>query len=85
MSEKESLRIDGIEVVSIMTPPASHQLIAEKFIKKNIHIISDKPFAGDIKQAKKLYRKIKSNKNIKYTLTHNYSSYPMVREAKNLD
>ena len=30
MSEKESLRIDGIEVVSIMTPPASHQLIAEK-------------------------------------------------------
>ena len=84
MSEKESLRIDGIEVVSIMTPPASHQVIAEQFIKKNIHIISDKPFAGDIKQAKKLYRKIKSNKKIKYALTHNYSSYPMVREAKNL-
>ena len=84
MSEKESLRRDGIEVVSIMTPPASHQVIAEQFIKKNIHIISDKPFAGDIKQAKKLYRKIKSNKKIKYALTHNYSSYPMVREAKNL-
>ena len=84
MSEKESLRKDGIEVVSIMTPPASHQLIAENFIKKNIHIISDKPFAGDIKQAKKLYKKIKSNKKIKYALTHNYSSYPMVREAKNL-
>ena len=84
MSEKESLRKDGIEVVSIMTPPGSHQIIAEKFIKKNIHIISDKPFAGDLIQAKKLYRKIKSNKNIKYTLTHNYSSYPMVREAKNL-
>ena len=44
MSEKESLRKDGIEVVSIMTPPASHQAIAENFIKKNIHIISDKPF-----------------------------------------
>ncbi len=84
MSEKESLRKDGIEVVSIMTPPGSHQIIAEKFIKKNIHIISDKPFAGDLIQAKKLYRKIKSNKNIKYALTHNYSSYPMVREAKNL-
>ncbi len=84
MSEKESLRNDGIEVVSIMTPPASHQIIAEHFIKKNIHIISDKPFAGDLKQAKKLYKKIKSNKKIRYALTHNYSSYPMVREAKNL-
>ena len=84
MSEKESLRMDGIQVVSIMTPPGSHQIIAENFIKKNIHIISDKPFAGNLKQAKKLYRKIKSNKKIKYALTHNYSSYPMVREAKNL-
>ena len=73
MSEKESLRMDGIQVVSIMTPPGSHQIIAENFIKKNIHIISDKPFAGNLKQAKKLYRKIKSNKKIKYALTHNYS------------
>ena len=30
--EKESKRKDGINVVSIMTPPASHQAIAEKFI-----------------------------------------------------
>jgi predicted dehydrogenase len=65
-----------------MTPPASHQIIAEKFIDKNIHIISDKPFAGNLEQAKKLHKKIKSNKKIKYALTHNYSAYPMVREAK---
>jgi len=84
MSEKENLRKDGIEVVSIMTPPNSHQVIAEKFIENDVHIISDKPFAGDLKQAKRLFRKIKSNKKIKYVLTHNYSSYPMVREAKNL-
>ena len=82
MADKESKRIDGIKVVSIMTPPASHQIIAEKFIDKNIHIISDKPFAGNLDQAKKLYKKIKSNKKIKYALTHNYSAYPMVREAK---
>jgi len=82
MADKESKREDGIEVVSIMTPPASHQIIAEKFIDKDIHIISDKPFAGNLDQAKKLYKKIKSNKKIKYALTHNYSAYPMVREAK---
>ena len=82
MADKEAKRNDGIEVVSIMTPPASHQLIAEKFIEKNVHIISDKPFAGNLDQAKKLYKKIKSNKKIKYALTHNYSAYSMVREAK---
>ena len=82
MALKESKRNDCIQVVSIMTPPSSHQIIAEKFIEKNINIISDKPFAGNLDQAKKLYKKIKSNKKIKYALTHNYSAYPMVREAK---
>ena len=82
MALRESKRNDGIQVVSIMTPPSSHQIIAEKFIEKNINIISDKPFAGNLDQAKKLYKKIKSNKKIKYALTHNYSAYPMVREAK---
>ena len=82
MVNKESLRKDKIDVVSIMTPPGSHQIIAEKFIDKNIHIISDKPFAADLKQAKSLFNKIKKNKKIKYALTHNYSAYPMVREAK---
>ena len=82
MANKESLRKDKIDVVSIMTPPGSHQIIAEKFIDKNIHIISDKPFAADLKQAKSLFNKIKKNRKIKYALTHNYSAYPMVREAK---
>jgi predicted dehydrogenase len=82
MANEEAKRKDGIDVVSIMTPPSSHQIIAEKFIDKNIHIISDKPFAGNLEQAKKLHKKIKSNKKIKYALTHNYSAYPMVREAK---
>ena len=84
MAEKESKIKNGIDVISIMTPPSSHQIIAEKFIEKNIHIISDKPFAGNLEQAQKLYEKIKSNKKIKYALTHNYSAYPMVREAKKL-
>ena len=84
MANKEAKKKDGINVVSIMTPPSSHQIIAEKFIEKNINIISDKPFAGNLEQAKKLYKKIKSNKKTKYALTHNYSAYPMVREAKML-
>ncbi len=82
MANEEVKKINGIDVVAIMTPPSSHQIIAEKFIDKNIHIISDKPFSGNLEQAKKLIKKIKSNKKIKYALTHNYSAYPMIREAK---
>lgn len=82
MADKENKLKNKIDVVAIMTPPGSHQKIAEKFIDKNIHIISDKPFAANLKQAKSLFKKIKSNNKIKYALTHNYSAYPMVREAK---
>src|SRR5210317_2141661 len=84
MAECEAKLKDKIDVVSIMTPPGSHQTIAEKFIDINVNIISDKPFAGNLIQAKSLFKKIKSNKKIKYALTHNYSAYPMVREARNL-
>jgi predicted dehydrogenase len=75
---------NGVDVVAIMTPPGSHQVIAELFIKNNIHVISDKPFAGSLLQAKKLYKTIKNHKKIVYGLTHNYSAYPMVRHAKKL-
>ena len=75
---------NGIDVVAIMTPPGSHQEIAELFIKNNIHVISDKPFAGSLFQAKKLFKTIKNSKKIVYGLTHNYSAYPMVRYAKKL-
>jgi predicted dehydrogenase len=84
LCDKEKKRKDGIEVIAIMTPPGSHQVIAELFIKNNIHVISDKPFAGTLPQAKKLYKTIIRNKKIVYGLTHNYSAYPMVRHAKKL-
>ena len=84
MADTESKREDGIDVVAIMTPPGSHQEIAEYFIKKNFNVISDKPFAATYEQAKKLYSTITKNKKIVYGLTHNYSAYPMVRMAKKL-
>ena len=84
LCSKEKKRKDGIQVVAIMTPPNSHQEIAEFFIKNNIHVISDKPFAANLTQAKKLYKAIVTNKKVIYGLTHNYSGYPMVRYAKKL-
>ena len=54
--KKKAKRKDGINVVAIMTPPSSHQIIAEKFISKNVNIISDKPFAGNLETSKKTFQ-----------------------------
>ena len=83
MAKKESNRSDGIEALGIMTPSGDHYKIAKLFIENKIHIICDKPLTATIEDAIKLQKLVKKNK-IVFALTHNYSAYPMLREAKNL-
>ncbi len=83
MAKKESIRSDGIEVVGIMTPAGDHYKIAKEFAKRNIHIICDKPLTANLREAKALEKIVKKTK-IFFALTHNYSAYPMLREAKDL-
>ena len=52
LCDKEKKRKDGIEVIAIMTPPGSHQVIAELFIKNNIHVISDSPLQAHFHRLK---------------------------------
>ena len=81
MALKESQRVDGIEALGIMTPSGDHYKIAKPFIENKVHIVCDKPLTATIKDAKKLKKLVEKNK-IVFALTHNYSSYPMLREAK---
>ena len=81
MAKEETKRSDGIEALGIMTPSGDHYKIAKIFIEKNIHIICDKPLTATIEEAKKLEQLVKKKKII-FALTHNYSAYPMLREAK---
>ncbi len=83
MAEEENKRTDGVEAIGIMTPSGDHTLIAEEFIKNNVNIISDKPLTSNLDDAYKLQNLVKKN-NIIFALTHNYSSYPMLREAKEI-
>ncbi len=83
MALKESQRDDGIEALGIMTPSGDHYKIAKPFIQNKIHIICDKPLTATIKDAEKLKKIVEKNK-IVFALTHNYSSYPMLREAKEI-
>jgi len=64
-----------------VTPNHMHHPIAMEFMNKGFHIICDKPLAMNLKQCKELVQTSQNN-NILFALTHNYTGYPMVRNAK---
>ena len=83
MAKQESKRTDGIEALGIMTPSGDHYKIAKPFIENKVHIISDKPLTATVDEAIKLEKIVKKHKVV-FALTHNYSAYPMLREAKSI-
>ena len=83
MAEKESSREDGIEVVAIVTPNHMHAQPANEFLKRDIHVICDKPMTATMDEAVKLNEVVKDSK-AHFFLTHNYSGYPVIREMRRL-
>ena len=84
MAKAESQRADGIEVVSIVTPNHMHFPAAKAFIEAGIHVICDKPLSLTLKEGKALEALLKKNPKIIFALTHNYSGYPMIRQAREM-
>ena len=81
MASRESRRKDGIEVVAIVTPNHMHAPVALEFIKRGIHVICDKPLTATLPEAKKLAKAAEAS-GVIFALTHNYTGYPMIRQAK---
>ena len=82
MAKAEAKRKDGIEAVSIVTPNHMHFPAAKAFIEAGIHVICDKPLSLNLKEALALEKLLAKNKNVVFALTHNYSGYPMIRQAR---
>ncbi|WP_113424461.1 Gfo/Idh/MocA family protein [Rhizobium cremeum] len=83
MAEKEAKRPDGIEAVSIVTPNHMHYPAAKAFLERGIHVICDKPLTSSLDDAKKLKAAAEASKAL-FILTHNYTGYPMVRQAREM-
>lgn len=81
MAKGEARRKDGIEAVAIVTPNHMHAAPAIEFLKRGIHVICDKPLTATMAQAKQL-AKAAEKANALFVLTHNYTGYPMVRQAR---
>ncbi|MEO0747640.1 MAG: Gfo/Idh/MocA family oxidoreductase [Pseudomonadota bacterium] len=83
MAIREARLKDGIEAVSIVTPNHVHYAAAREFLKRGIHVICDKPLTSTLADAKKLV-KAAENSGALFVLTHNYTGYPMVRQAREM-
>jgi len=82
MAKAEARRADGIEVVSIVTPNHMHYPAAKAFVEAGIHVVCDKPLSLNLKEALALKKLLAKNPKVIFALTHNYSGYPMIRQAK---
>jgi predicted dehydrogenase len=82
MAKAEGKRADGIEAVSIVTPNHMHFPAAKAFIEAGIHVVCDKPLSLNLKEALALEKLLAKNRNVIFALTHNYSGYPMIRQAR---
>jgi predicted dehydrogenase len=83
MAIREARLKDGIEAVSIVTPNHVHFEAAREFLKRGIHVICDKPLTSSLADAKKL-KKAADESGALFVLTHNYTGYPMVRQAREM-
>ena len=83
MAIREARRKDGIEAVSIVTPNHVHYAAAREFLKRGIHVICDKPLTSTLADAKKMVRAAEASDAL-FILTHNYTGYPMVRQAREM-
>jgi predicted dehydrogenase len=83
MLERESqLPADRrIDFVSVATPNHTHFAIARAFVEAGFNVVCDKPMTCDLAQAEELARLVREG-GVVFALTHNYTGYPLVRQAR---
>lgn len=81
MLAAEAARPDGADVIAIMTPNDSHYDYAMAALDLGFDVICDKPMTNTLADAASLHQKV-IDSGLVFCLTHNYTGYPMVRQAK---
>ena len=72
---------ERIDFVTIVTRNDLHYRVAKAFLAAGIHVICEKPLAFSLAEAKEL-KAIVDKSGLVFALTHNYTGYPMVKEAR---
>lgn len=72
-----------VDFVSIVTRNNTHFAIAKTFLEAGFNVICDKPLAFNLAEAKNLRALVQKSGKV-FALTHNYTGYPMVKEAREM-
>jgi predicted dehydrogenase len=83
--EKENLLAESerVQVISIVTPNYLHFEPCKLALENGFHVILDKPMTFSLEEAKHL-KQVAQNSNKLFCLTHTYTGYPMIKEARAL-
>jgi predicted dehydrogenase len=85
MAEREAGRPAGerLDYVSIVTPNVLHFDVARTFLEAGFNVVCDKPMTYTLEQALELRKVVQRTKKV-FALTHNYTGYPMVKQARQM-
>ena len=72
-----------MDFVAIVTPNHMHFPPAKAALEAGFHVLSDKPATLNLAEAKKLAGIVKKTGQL-YGLTHNYTGYPLVKQAREM-
>lgn len=79
---ESSLPVDErMDFVSIVTPNRVHFEPAKLALENGFHVVLDKPLAFDLQEGK-LLQELAKRSQLLFCLTHTYTGYPMVKEAR---
>jgi len=81
--EKQLPAIERVQVIAIVTPNHLHFAPAKLALENGFHVILDKPMTFTLAEAKEL-RQVAEASGRRLCLTHTYTGYPMVKEARQL-
>jgi len=81
--EKQLPADQRVQVISIVTPNHVHFGPTKMALENGFHVVLDKPMTFSLAEAKELEKVIKDSGKL-FCLTHTYTGYPMVKEAKQL-
>lgn len=74
---------ERVDFVSVTTPNSTHFEVAKAALEAGFHVVCDKPMTFDLAQAEELAAIVDKSKSV-FALTHNYTGYPLVRQAREM-
>jgi len=83
LKEKQLPEGERMDFVAIVTPNHVHAAPTKLALENGFHVVCDKPITLTVEEAEEIVGLVEKT-GLVFCLTHNYTGYPMVKEAKDM-